>query len=191
MTEIQRLAILNQARRIGVEPEALAAFIDVESGGKGFDESTGKILIQFEPQWFRKFEPYAPSGKWSVNGIERQKKEWESFNDAWKISPQSAMMATSIGIGQVMGLHWKRLGYYSVNEMWDDAKKGEDRQIFQMAEYIRTDPVLIDALRRKDWHTVATRYNGARYKEMAKKWGREPYDISMKKAYEKYKTQKL
>lgn len=191
MTDIQRLAIQDQAQRIGVEPEALAAFIDVESGGNGFDPTTGKIMIQFEPIWFRKLEPYAPSGKWSVNGVDRQAKEWEAFNNAFTIKKDSAMMATSIGIGQVLGLHWKRLGYNSVDEMWDDAKRGEDRQIFQMAEYIRTDPVLIDALRRKDWHTVATRYNGARYKEMAKKWGREPYDISMKKAYEKYKTQKL
>ena len=191
MTEIQRLAIKDQAQRIGVEPEALAAFIDVESGGKGFDESTGKILIQFEPKWFRDFEPYAPTGKWSVNGVERQKKEWEAFNDAWKKSTQSAMQATSIGIGQVLGLHWKRLGYSSVDEMWDDAKRGEDRQIFQMAEFIRTDPILLSALNRKDWHTVAVRYNGARYKEMAKKWGREPYDISMRKAYEKYINQKV
>lgn len=191
MKQNQLQAIKYEAQRIGVEPEALAAFMEVESGGKGFDPETGKIIIQFEPKWFRNFEPYAPSGKWSVNGVERQKKEWEAFNDAWKISPKSAMMATSIGIGQVMGMHWNRLGYSSVDAMWDDAKRGEDRQIHQIAEYIRTDQILLSALNRKDWHTVAVRYNGKRYKEMAKKWGREPYNISMKKAYEKYKNSVL
>lgn len=180
-------SIKYEAARIGVDQAALMAFIDVESSGKGFDQATGKITIQFEPAWFRKMEPYAPSGKWSVNGVERQAKEWEAFNEAFAISPDSAMMATSIGLGQVLGLHWKRLGYGSVGEMWDDAKSGEDRQIFQMAEFIRTDPILLDALKRKDWHTVAVRYNGSKYKEMAKKWGREPYDISMRKAYERYR----
>ncbi|HAR38557.1 MAG: hypothetical protein A2W86_11895 [Bacteroidetes bacterium GWD2_45_23] len=189
MTKEQRLSIKFEACRIGVETEALAAFIEVESGGKGFDETTGKIIIQFEPVWFRKFEPYAPSGRWSLNGVERQAAEWVAFNNAFSISPDSAMMATSIGIGQVLGLHWKRLGYDSVGSMWDDAKCGEDRQIFQMAEFIRTDHILFNALSLEDWHTVAMRYNGARYKEMAKKWGREPYDISMQKSYEKYKKQ--
>lgn len=191
MEKIQSLAVKYEACRIGVEPEALAAFVEVESGGKGFDETTGRIIIQFEPSWFRKFEPYAPSGAWSVNGVERQKKEWVAFNDAWKISPKSAMMATSIGIGQIMGMHWNRLGYSSVDAMWDDAKSGEDRQIHQIAEYIRTDPVLLSALNIKDWHIVAVRYNGKYYREMAKKWGREPYDISMRKAYEKYINQKV
>ncbi len=191
MKKEQTLAIKYEACRIGVEAESLAAFIEVESGGKGLDEATGKIIIQFEPAHFRKMEPYAPSGKWSVNGVERQKAEWAAFNEAFSISPDSAMMATSIGLGQVLGLHWKRLGYTSVGEMWDDAKRGEDRQIFQMAEFIRTDTILLNALTRKDWHTVAVRYNGAKYKEMAKKWGREPYDISMKKAYEKFKKQAL
>lgn len=185
MDKIKQISIKYEACRIDVEPEALAAFIDVESGGKGFNDD-GRLIIQFEPSWFRKHEPYAPSGKWSVNKVDVQSKEWLAFNDAFAINPESAMKSTSIGLGQVMGYHYERLGYSTVGEMWDDAKKGEDRQIFQMAEFINTDRILYDALKRKDWHTVAVRYNGARYKEMAKKWGREPYNISMQKAYDKY-----
>lgn len=175
--------IIIEANRIGVEPEALASFIETESSGYGFDEITGKIIIQFEPIWFRRKEPYAPSGNWSLNKVERQSKEWLAFNDAWKYNPIAAMESTSIGLGQVMGYHYKRLGYNSVGEMWDDAKSGEDRQIFQMAEFIRTDPILLNAIKRKDWHTVAVRYNGAKYREMAEKWGREPYNITMRKNY--------
>jgi hypothetical protein len=187
MNKIQKLAVKYESCRIGVEEEALAAFIEVESGGRGFDEATGRIIIQFEPQWFRRKAPYAPSGAWSQNGVERQSREWIAFNDAFSKDAGAAMESTSIGLGQVMGFHYKRLGYDTVNEMWDDAKEGEDRQIFQMAEFINTDSILRDALKRKDWHTVAVRYNGAKYKEMAVKWGREPYNISMRKAYDKYK----
>lgn len=191
MDKVQLLAIKYESCRIGVEPAALASFVEVESGGKGFDETTGKIIIQFEPAWFRKKEPYAPSGAWSLNGVEIQAREWIAFNDAFKISPDSTMMATSIGLGQVLGLHWKRLGYSSVGAMWDDAKRGEDRQIFQMAEFIRTDRILYDAIKRKDWHTVAIRYNGAGYLKIAETYGREPYNISMRKAYFKYKSEKI
>lgn len=44
MTKLQRLSIKYEACRIGVEAEALAAFIEVESGGKGFDEVTGTVV---------------------------------------------------------------------------------------------------------------------------------------------------
>lgn len=182
-----KLAIKYEACRIDVEQEALTAFVQVESGGKGFDATTGKLIIQFEPSWFRKKAPYAPSGAWSVNGVERQSREWIAFNDAFRINPDAAMESTSIGLGQVMGFHYKRLGYSTVGEMWDDAKKGDDRQIFQMAEFIRTDPRLMKALKDKNWHLVATYYNGAGYKALAKKIGREPYDVSMRKAYDRLK----
>lgn len=184
-------AIIFEANRIGVEPEALASFIKTESGGYGFDKSTGKIIIQFEPVWFKRKVPYAPSGKWSLNKVEVQAKEWIAFNDAFKINPNGAMESTSIGLGQVMGFHYKRLGYSTVGEMWDDAKRGEDRQIFQLAEFIRTDAVLHNAIKRKDWHTVAVRYNGAKYKEMAKKWGREPYNITMRKNYNYFVSKEI
>ncbi len=190
MNKEQLLAIKLEACRIKVEPEVLVAFIEVESGGKGFN-ADGKLIIQFEPVWFRRKAPYAPSGTWSLNKVERQSREWIAFNDAFMINPTAAMESTSIGLGQVMGFHYKRLGYKTVGEMWDDAKRGEDRQIFQMTEFIRTDRRLLSALKRKDWHTVAVRYNGAGYQALAKRYGREPYNISMKKAYNRYKSRGL
>jgi hypothetical protein len=170
-----------------VEPSVLLAFMAVETGGKGFDVETGKIIIQFEPAWFRKKEPFAPSGKWSLNGIERQKAEWIAFNDAFFIDKESAMESTSIGLGQIMGFHWKRLGFTSVGEMWDDAKRGITNQVGQILRFISTDAKLLAATRSKDWETIATIYNGAGYKKLAQKIGREPYDVSMKKEYENFK----
>ena len=171
-----------------LEPAALAAFIEVESGGKGFDEKTGKILIQFEPIWMKRLAPYTPSGAWSVNKVDVQSKEWIAFNNAFSKNPNKAMEATSIGLGQIMGFHYKRLGYTTVGAMWDDAKKGLEQQINQIAKFILTDKKLLYALKVGDWHTVASIYNGAEYAKMAKKWGREPYNISMAKAYGKYKA---
>lgn len=175
------------ACQFNFEPAALAAFIEVESGGKGFGND-GKILIQFEPHYFRKRQPYAPSGAWSVNKVDLQSKEWVAFNNAFSINQNSAMESTSIGLGQIMGAHWKRLGYATVGAMWDDAKKSLERQVWQIAKFIDTDKNLKSALKTGDWHKVATIYNGAGYKDIARKYGREPYNISMAKAYGKYKA---
>ena len=175
-------SIRTQAANFGIEWEAVAAFIEVETGGLGFDESTGKIIIQFEPAWFRKKAPYAPSGKWSVNGVERQTAEWIAFNDAFSKNPDAAMQSTSIGLGQIMGFRFARLGYKSVGEMWDDAKKGIDRQVWQICKFISTDKRLLGALKDKNWHLVDVYYNGSGYKELAVKYGRIPYNISMRNA---------
>lgn len=175
------------AKIYGIEWQVLAAFIEVETGGSGFN-TDGKIMIQFEPSWFKKQAPYAPSGLWSLNGVDVQRKEWEAFNCAFGKDKNAAMMSTSIGLGQIMGFHYKRLGYVSVGAMWDDAKSGIDRQVYQIVKFIQTDNKLLNAINSLDWHIIATIYNGAYYREMCKKWGRkEAYDVAMKNAYERYK----
>lgn len=175
------------AKNNGLEVAALKAFISVETGGIGFDKSTGKIIIQFEPVWFKRKAPFAPSGTWSVNRVDRQATEWNAFNDAFAKNPNAAMESTSIGLGQIMGFHYKTLGYKTVGAMWDDAKKGEYQQVLQMVRFIRSLPALLKALQTKDWHLVATYYNGSGYKQLAKKCGRDPYNISLEKAYNRYK----
>ncbi len=174
--------------QFNLEAAALAAFIEVETGGRGFDSGTGKIMIQFEPSWFKKKAPYAPSGKWSVNKVDVQRKEWDAFNDAYTKNPNAAMESTSIGLGQIMGFHYKRLGFASVGAMWDHAKKSLENQIWQICKFIETDDKLKYAIKTGDWFTVAKIYNGAGFLALARKYGREPYNISLAKAYGKYKA---
>jgi len=54
--------------------------------------------------------------------------------------------------------------------------------------FIVTDRRLLAALKSRNWPLVATLYNGAGYMDVARKYGREPYDESMKKAFIKYST---
>jgi len=172
------------AQSEGLDPFVLMAFIQVETGGIGFADN-GKLIIQFEPAWFRKKEPFAPSGKWSVNKVDVQSKEWEAFNNAFSIDPESAMQSTSIGIGQIMGFNYKRIGFNSVGEMWDDAKVGIENQIQQICKFIKSDKWLSIAIKYKDWNRITELYNGKGYKALAKKIGRIPYDEAMKAAYNK------
>ena len=45
----------------------------------------------------------------------------------------------------------------------------------------------VKAIKNKDWNTIASIYNGSGYLALAKKLGREPYNITMAKNYKKLK----
>ena len=184
LNDINELACKHQ-----IEFAALRAFLHAESGGVAFDPVTGKIIIQFEPSWFKKKAPYAPSGAWSLNGVERQSKEWIAFNNAFGLNPNAAMESTSIGLMQVMGFNYKMVGFKSVGEMWDFGKVSAKNQLEIGVRYIVAHPALYKALKDKNWHLVATYYNGSGYKALARKYGREPYNITMENAYNRYKAE--
>lgn len=186
MKQILINQIIQKAKESLIKPSNLLAFIEVETGGKGFDSDTGKIIIQFEPAWMKKLAPYAPTGLWSVNKVDVQSKEWIAFNDAFIKNKTAAMESTSIGFGQIMGFHYKRLGFKTVGDFWDYSKHSIDNQIELVIRFIKTDKNLSQALIDENWHKVASIYNGASYREMAVKWGREPYNISLEKANKKY-----
>lgn len=158
--QIDDLAIKN-----GYAFKRLNAVVKVESGGIGFDSVTGKIIVQFEPSWFKRKAPYTPSGKWSLNGVERQSQEWIAFNDAFSKNPDAAMESTSIGLMQVMGLHYKLLGFKTVGEMWDFAKVSEANQLELAIRFIKSNPALDLALKTGNAARFAYFYNGSQYKK--------------------------
>lgn len=139
--------------------------VKVESGGQGFAKDTGKIIIQFEPSWFKRKSPYTPSGKWSLNGVEKQSAEWIAFNDAFSKDKNAALESTSVGLMQVMGFHWKLLGFKSAGELWDYAKVSESNQLRLGLLFIKSNPKMYKALKLSDWDTFAYYYNGAQYKK--------------------------
>jgi hypothetical protein len=186
------------AQSVGLDYARLMAFISVESGGAGFN-TDGKIIIQFEPHWFSKYlvkfkvthemkvvyegnrkEYYIKVGdKVLQNGVEGQAAEWAAFNVAFSIHPKAAMLSTSIGIGQVMGFNYTTMGYDSVDEMWDEFKKGEYQQVQGMAKFIKNNSKLFAALVNKNWALVAHYYNGSNYKV-------NNYDTKLSVAFAKY-----
>lgn len=172
---ISKIDFIDLSISFGVPVPSIRAIDFVESNGEGFDPITGKIKIQFEPSWFKRLTKIN-----IVNGVENQAKEWIAFNKAFAKNPDKAMQATSIGRMQVLGLHFKRLGFKNVHEMWDFAKKSEKNQLWLGLKYIATDAKLFRALKLKDWKTVAYLYNGASY--FIKR-----YDLKLKNAELKYR----
>jgi hypothetical protein len=172
----------------------LLAFIEVESGGRGFDEKTGKLILQLEPHIFSKATgiPRSTSNqyKWDENKVDVQSKEWEAFNEAFRINPEEAMKATSWGLPQIMGFNHKQAGYESVGAMLDDFKTGELAQVIALIRFITANPKLYTGVLEGDYETVASQYNGASHRALALKNGWKPYPDKLKEAEEKYKAYK-
>lgn len=180
LAQISQLATTN-----GYEPAALKAVVNVESSGHGFSTVTGRIIIQFEPTWFkRKYADWLnhqANHTWQNNGVDDQTNEWKAFNDAFYINSNAAMEATSIGLMQVMGFHWSELSFHSVGAMWDFAKESEANQVALGIRFIKNNQKLHQALINKDWATFAFSYNGRGYKKFN-------YDTRLKAAYNQAKN---
>ena len=168
------------AKSFGLPVSYVKAIDEVESNGMGFDPKTGKIIIQFEPHYFKRISGLI-SGAWSKNKVDVQSKEWEAFNDAFKLNPNAAMESTSVGRMQVMGEHWKRLGFKSVGDMWDFAKKSEKNQLWLGLKFIETDKRLFQAVQKWDTKEVARLYNGKNYWILG-------YDKKLERAEKKFSS---
>lgn len=190
MTKLSNADVLEIAKKYGLPYAILKMFWEVESSGYGFDPKTEKLLIQFEPVWFKRLYinwKKSPAGSlWIVNKVEVQSKEWIAFNSAFGIDKETAMEATSIGAGQIMGFHWKRLGYKSVHEMWESFKQSEKNQLEGIARFILTDKKLLAAVKALNFDLIACYYNGFGYKDFAIANHTVPYDIKLKKSYLKH-----
>lgn len=171
--------IVEIAKEFGLTYGKVKAVLAVESGGQGFDRTTDKIIIQFEPVWFKRKSPYTPSGLWSQNGVERQAGEWKAFNDAFSKNPNATMESTSIGLMQVMGFHYKLLGFKTVGDMYDYAKESEANQLRLGLRFIKSNTKMYNALVSGDWSTFAYYYNGEQYKKFK-------YDTRLATAYKQF-----
>lgn len=166
LTNIQ---INDIATAAGYGYKTLKSIIQVESGQHGFSDKTGRIIIQFEPTWFKRLYTHWQDDTthtvWQSNKVGDQTVEWSAFNDAFAEDPNAAMKSASIGMMQLMGFHYAEIGFKTVGAMWDDAKVSEANQVVQAVKWIKTVPKLDKALKAKDWATVAYYYNGENYKQ--------------------------
>lgn len=174
------------ADRIGAEVAAVKAIAEVESSGQGFQN--GRPVIRLEAHWFGKLtgykhnesHPHISCMAWTPSLAARNQGEaWQQFEEAAALDEGAAIQSTSWGAYQLMGFHWKTLGYDSPQAM--RAAMGTDEgQLDSFVRFVNADPVLIDALKRRDWEAFAGRYNGQ---------GQIPvYASRMAAAYHKHKS---
>ncbi|GGH03789.1 N-acetylmuramidase family protein [Mucilaginibacter phyllosphaerae] len=166
LTEAQ---IFELATSHGYNYKALKAIIQIESGQHGFSPVTGKLIIQFEPAWFKRLKKDWQNDTkhviWQSNTVGDQTAEWKAFNNAFASDADAAMKSTSIGMMQLMGFHYAALGFNTVGQMWDFAKADEYNQVLLAIKWIKTVPALDKALKAKNWQKVAYYYNGENYRQ--------------------------
>lgn len=191
MKKLTENEIQSQAKALGIEAAALKAVIEVECKGSGFN-ADGTPVILFERHVFR--QRLIANGKAaiadkairkrpdlcnkSVGGYGLYSAQHGRLNAAAQYHRASALESASWGIGQVMGYHWKALGYASLQAFINAMYKDEASQLDAMCRYIKVNG-LINVLKNKDWKAFARGYNGAAY-------AKNSYDVKLGNAYKKW-----
>lgn len=166
---LSKIDIAELALKFGYPAKRVGAVDTVESNGNGFSLKTGRIIIQFEPSWFKRNKndwlKDTKNTLWQSNRVSDQTEEWKAFNSAFASDPNAAMKSTSIGRMQVMGFHYKLLGFNTVGAMWDFAKQSEKNQLELGLRFISKNPKLDKAIKTGDAKTFAYYYNGENYRQ--------------------------
>lgn len=180
------------AKDNNLEPAKLLAVADVESAGVAFWNIGGVVKppVRFEGHYFYKRLNGEKLDKAIKEGLASPKaggvKNPASFSDRYKLIERAAAIDTkaayesvSWGLGQVMGAHWKVLGFESV-ESFVEFNQTLTGQIESMLKFIELNNAR-DEIESGNWAGFAKIYNGAGYKKNA-------YDVKLRKAYLKYKN---
>lgn len=184
--EIRRVAV-----EFGIEPAALLAVAEVESGGAVFAliDNRQEPLIRFEGHYFDRrlsgnaLEVARTAGLASPNAgaiinPAAQAARWRMLEHAAAIDRQAAYESVSWGLGQVMGAHWASLGFSSVDALVAEARTGAAGQARLMAKFIEK-AALRPSLLAHDWEAFARGYNGPNYRKNA-------YHAKLATAYRKF-----
>ncbi|MNJ25860.1 Zinc D-Ala-D-Ala carboxypeptidase precursor [compost metagenome] len=190
--------LVNASKRLGVEVAAIYALNEVESKGRGFLDN-GKPVILFERHiMYRQLqEPRQPGDSAEelkqhadelaltypalvnpkAGGYAGGSAEHQRLAHARLLDDGSALESASWGAFQIMGFHWQRLGYASVQDFVASMVRSESDQFEAFVRFIETDPALHKALKARKWATVAKLYNGPDYR-------RNLYDVKLERAFE-------
>ena len=185
--ELQLLAISGK-----IDPAALKAVQIVETGGQSGFVSRQHPTILFEGHIFRKLlinhgispehlaciekdEPEIVYPKWDKTKYYGGLKEYERLNRAIEISKLDALLSTSWGMFQILGLNHGQCGESSIIEFVKKMTYSEYHQMILAINYLRSNN-LIPMLNTHNWTAFAKKYNGPGYAQ-------NHYDIRLRDAY--------
>ncbi|MBM1199299.1 DUF3380 domain-containing protein [Pseudomonas fragi] len=192
--------LVNAAERLDVPLASVYAVNEVESNGRGFLEN-GKPVILFErhimyrqlaalrhkdddPALLKQHaDELAALNPAIVNskpgGYAGGSAEHQRLSHARLIDDNAALESASWGAFQIMGFHWQRLGYASVQAFVAAMSADESQQFDAFVRFIETDPTLHKTLKARKWADFAKLYNGPNYQ-------RNLYDIKLQRAFKRY-----
>lgn len=183
MKTLQECDYVTAANLLGCEVAAIKAVAEVESTGSGF-QVDGKPKILFERHYFHKLtggkfsKQYPSISNPTPGGYGASANQHARLEQAAKLDRNAALQSASWGKFQIMGSHWKSLGYSSVQEFVNAMYASETEHLMAFVRFVKVNG-LADELKRKDWAGFARGYNGPNYRI-------NKYDEKMAAAYKKY-----
>lgn len=164
--------IAHIAKRLGCSTKQLKAVAKVESGGAAFDKQ-GRPKILFERHLFHRLT----GGKWSPSSFSQNagggygEPSWDKLTLAACKDADAAFSAASWGKFQVLGMHWKHLGYPSPIELAYSTVTSEAAHYELLARFIEVNnlkPYVCKlSTNPRDNVDFARRYNGPAYRRFA------------------------
>lgn len=189
-------ALVAAAQAAGIEPAALCALVEVETGGKLFEQDgrTPQLLYERhvayrEASKVGKLAAFVAKGlaipKWNRATQYRDERTSAQRLDlmarAKAIDEETALRSASWGLGQTMGFLAPSLGFATAREMVAHQTGSIDGQIDCMVREIKRSH-LVEPMNAHDWPHVARIYNGSGYAanqydsklaEAHKRWARK------------------
>ncbi|MAO07517.1 MAG: hydrolase [Alteromonas sp.] len=185
------------SKKYQLELATVKAVNEVESSGKGF-LLDGRPRILFEGHIFWKqlqkkaIDPNELLSEktdnilypqWTKKYYEGGKQEYDRLEKAAGLSDNdhvhdAAYEAASYGSFQIMGFHWKSLGYPTIDSFVAHMYTHEKAHLDAFGKFCEANH-LLNHLRNKDWAAFAKGYNGSGY-------AKNKYDLKLAKAYHKY-----
>ncbi|HJW26427.1 MAG TPA: N-acetylmuramidase family protein [Rhodocyclaceae bacterium] len=190
---LTQAALEKAASRLGVQVAAVMSVNEVESLGQGFLDD-GRPVILYERHvmaerleargidpapWIERYPALINSKR---GGYAGGAAEYARLASAKSINQEAALESCSWGQFQIMGYHWKDLGYDSIEAFVDAMQRSENDQLEAFTRFIEADPALLKALKGRKWADFARIYNGSAYKENL-------YDVKLARAYERHSPQ--
>jgi len=199
---LKNVDLVNAAQRLDVPLAVVYAVNEVESKGRGFLD-IGKPVILFERHIMyrqlskarhesdnladlkRRADQLAAAHPTIVNpkagGYVGGSAEHQRLGSARVLNDIAALESASWGAFQIMGFHWKRLGYAGAQDFVAAMSTNESQQFNAFVRFIETDTALYKALKAHKWAEFAKLYNGPDYQ-------RNLYDIKLQRAYERHEN---
>ena len=175
------------AATLGCEVAAIQAIGDVEGKGQGFDKYDSPVIL-FEPTNFRnnaadktysqKYPDLTHKRKKPLSAYGSEDLQWEHLQRAYLLDPRAALLSSSWGRFQGLGLSFSEHGFDSPEGMVSALCQSEQAQLAAFVQFIQRKN-LSKPLAAKNWQQVASGYNGLNYKDYN-------YDGMLETAYAKY-----
>ena len=124
----------------------------------GIEDESGRLRQTWKRHEWRE----RTNGRWrKFHGD--QAEEWKVLGFARSLDDSAALMSISMGAPQIMGFHYKTLGFDTVQDMFEQFSGDIRYHIIGLFDFF--DSRMTEALRRQDFETFAGYYNGSGQKQ--------------------------